>query len=556
MLVLIFFVCVLFLGAGYFLYGKKIERELVADPEKKMPSVEVNDGMDYVPTPTPVLFGHHFSSIAGAGPIVGPILAAAAFGWLPALLWIIVGSIFIGAVHDYAAAVASVNNRGMSIGQICRKHMTPLTYFTLLLFLLVTLSYVIIVFLDLTAGTMTSPAQDKGVFSENGSVATASIMYIVLALIYGLLVYKFKINFKKVSIFFVPLVFAVLYFGYKFPITHQMLSAISSSPKNFWLIILLFYCFIASTLPVWLLLQPRDYLSSFLLYASLALGAIGLIISGVNGTTHIEQPAFLAFSNEKLGMLFPALFITVACGAVSGFHSLVSAGTTAKQLEKKKSILPVVYGSMLIEAVLAVIAVSAVMIVVKIPAGQPPTQTFANALGIFSESCGLKREFGTVFALLAINTFLLTTLDTCTRLTRFIIEELVSVQFPLRRYITTLAALIFPAIMCFMKIEGKPAWMTVWPAFGTTNQLLAAITLMIVSIWLLKNGRKIIFTIIPTIFMLITAGFSLFLLSYSRILKAQHSSDYAIGILSIIMFVMTILLIFDSIRAFVKNYKK
>ncbi len=549
MLVLVFVICVLLLVCGYFLYGKRIERTLVLEPHKKMPSEELRDGVDYVPTPTPVLLGHHFSSIAGAGPIVGPIIAAVAFGWLPTLIWIIVGSIFVGAVHDYTAALASVNNRGMSIGQICRKHLKPSTYVMMLVFLLLTLSYVIIVFLDLTAGTMTPPAVEREGFCENGAVATASVLYIVLAVIYGLVVYKLKVNFKKASLVFVPLVFAALYVGYKFPITSDVLSHFTSSPKNFWLVILLIYCFFASILPVWLLLQPRDYLSSFLLYASLGVGTVGLLVSGFGGELSIQQPALLSFSDRNLGFVFPALFITVACGAVSGFHALVSAGTTAKQLERKKSMLPVVYGSMLVEAVLAVLAVISVMMVVKVPDKQLPTVTFANALGAFAEACGFSREAGLVFALLAINTFLLTTLDTCTRLTRFIIEEFIGREFPMRRYLTTLAALAFPAFMCFVKINDQPAWKTVWPAFGTTNQLLAAITLIVVSVWLFKNGRRLVYTIAPMIFMLVTAGYSLAVLAYSRL----SEGDYIIGPISVVMFVMAVVVTIDSSSVFFKN---
>ena len=293
MLIFVFTICVFSLILGYLFYGKKLERNLVLDPQKKMPSKELYDGIDYVPTPTPILFGHHFSSIAGAGPIVGPILAAAAFGWLPTLIWVIIGSIFIGAVHDYVAAIASVNNRGMSIGQICRNLMSPLTYYILLIFLWLCLSYVIIVFLDLTASTMTPPpvlTNTNGI-CENGSVATASILYILLAVIYGLVVYKFKINFKKASFIFVPFVFIILYIGYKFPITGELLSKITDNPKDFWLVILIIYCFIASITPVWLLLQPRDYLSSFLLYTTLIIGTIGLIVSSIAGNVNIEQPA-------------------------------------------------------------------------------------------------------------------------------------------------------------------------------------------------------------------------------------------------------------------------
>jgi len=435
--------------------------------------------------------------------------------------------------------------------------MSPLTYYILLIFLWLCLSYVIIVFLDLTASTMTPPpvlTNTNGI-CENGSVATASILYILLAVIYGLVVYKFKINFKKASFIFVPFVFIILYIGYKFPITGELLSKITDNPKDFWLVILIIYCFIASITPVWLLLQPRDYLSSFLLYTTLIIGTIGLIVSSIAGNVNIEQPAFLAFSNENLGTIFPALFITVACGAVSGFHSLVAAGTTAKQFERKKSILPVVYGSMLVEAVLAVLAVSAVMIVSKIPSKQLPTQTFANAIGVFVSSCKINKEFGNVFAMLAINTFLLTTLDTCTRLTRFIIEEFISVNFPFRRYITTLFALIFPATLCFMKVNGKAAWAIIWPAFGTTNQLLAAITLLVVSTWFIKNGRKIRFTVIPMIFMLITSGISLVILAYSRISQGQNINDYIIGIISVIMLIMTIILFYDSSKIFLKVLK-
>lgn len=554
MIVVIFLASCAILFLGYNFYGKLIEKWIGADAEKKTPAKEFHDGIDYVSTPAPILFGHHFSSIAGAGPIVGPVIASLMFGWGPALLWILLGAVFIGGVHDYVSLMASVRHRGKSLADICRHYFSPSTYYIMLIFIWLALIYVIVVFLDLTATTfapdVTAIADESRKASElfsGGVVATASTIYVILALLFGLSVHKLKVNYKIASLIFVPMVFIGILIGHIFPLHPQSMPLVMvNSAKNMWLIILLIYCFCASVTPVWLLLQPRDFLSSFLLYACLITGGCGLVMAGFSGGLKITYPCFTGFTPEKIGLIFPVLFITVACGAVSGFHSLVAAGTTSKQLSDERDALPIAFGGMLLEGVLAVIAVVAVMILKKSEYGDHPVTIFASAIGRFGETCGLSKEAGINFGKLAISTFLLTTLDTCARIARFILDELIHhVTFSGKRFITTALTLIFPGIICFVSINGLPAWQAIWPAFGATNQLLAGIALLIVTTWLITEKRTTFFVAIPMIFMLASSGTALIILAYSRL----KMGDYLIGILSVVMFLLAVCLVMDAAKS-------
>jgi len=513
---------VVFFVLGYRMYGSFLDRKFQILPERETPAKTEYDGVDYVPTKPLVLFGHHFSSIAGAGPIVGPVIAALAFGWAPALVWILVGSVFVGGMHDYASLIASIRHRARSIGQVCRQYLSPSTYYMLLVFTWVAMIYVIIVFLDLTAASFVPALESRA--EQGGAVATSSLLYITLAVLFGLTVYRFKISLGTGSLIFVPLVFAALWVGLKFPLTADMMPAIAGSPKTTWSLILLGYCAVVSILPVWLLLQPRDYLSAYLLFASLAGGVIGAIVSGFTGHVTVAYPAFVAWENANLGMLYPALFITVACGAISGFHSMVASGTTSKQLDNERSARPVAYGGMLTEGVLAVVALGAVMILTqRPPANQSPVATFSLGLGRFMSVFGLPPDVATTFGLLAVSTFLLTTLDTCTRLARFIFEELAGMRGWAGRLIGTAATLALPAIMIFVTLTGPggkpiPAWKAIWPAFGATNQLLAAMALLVVFAWLRHEGRKALFVLIPMLFMFVTTLVALVQLVWQNLL--------------------------------------
>ncbi|MCX7958600.1 MAG: carbon starvation protein A, partial [Deltaproteobacteria bacterium] len=347
MLVTVFLLVILLFYIAYNFYGKKILIRLFSvDDNNRTPAHTLNDNIDFVPTNPLILFGHHFSSIAGAGPIVGPIIVGIAFGWLPALLWIILGSVFIGGTHDMGSIIASVRHQGRSISEIANKYISKLSYKLFLLFIWLALIYILIVFTDLTSGS----------FIEDGATATASLLYIFIAVAFGFAIYKFRMKILPGTIIFVPLIFLGIFIGIEFPLTG--VPQIMGSQSKFYNIALLIYVFIASTLPVWSLLQPRDYLSSYLLYSSVIAGIIGILFGGFE----INYPVFTSYTSDYLGPIFPLVFVTIACGAVSGFHALVASGTTSKQIDRESDALKIGYGGMLVEGIVAVIALSTVMI--------------------------------------------------------------------------------------------------------------------------------------------------------------------------------------------------
>jgi carbon starvation protein len=316
---------------AYFTYGRYVERQLKIDPNRETPANTMYDGVDYVPAKKPVLLGHHFATIAGGGPIVGPITAAL-FGWLPAVFWILLGSIFIGGVHDFASLQASIKHKAQSIGTIIKEHMGKRGQLLFLVFSIATLMLIVGVFIILVANTFVAVPE----------AATASMLFIGIAIVFGFLVHQLRMNLVVASILGVIAMLLSIWLGIEFPLKLN---------GTTWSIILLVYAFLASVMPVWILLQPRDYLNSFLLYGMIAGAAVGIILAA----PVIQFPAFTGFHNETLGYLFPILFITIACGAISGFHSLVSSGTTAKQLDNEKNGKFIAYGGMLLEAFLAII---------------------------------------------------------------------------------------------------------------------------------------------------------------------------------------------------------
>jgi carbon starvation protein len=563
--------CVLF-ALAYRFYGRFLSKEMDLDDTRLTPAHVLRDEVDYVPAPDLILFGHHFSTIAGAGPIVGPVIAALAFGWLPAVLWIIIGAILIGGVHDFAVMAISIRNQGRSIGRICKDFLSPTAYYTFLVFILFTLIYVIIVFLDITAGTFAPVA---GTFAtgeeiplgvrQGGVVASASMFYILLAVLFGLCIYRFKLPVRAGSLIFVPLVFGGLWLGNLFPLTPDLVPQVLGSTKNFWALLLLVYCLLAAMLPVWLLLQPRDYLASFLLYACLFGGAIGLVVFGFTGHAVAEYPQFTGFTSDKLGFIFPALFVTIACGAVSGFHSIVASGTSAKQLSSERGALRIGYGSMLVEGVLALLAVATVMIISgNVPAGQTPVVTFGNGLGVFVQTLGVPAELAGTFAMLAVSTFLLTTLDSCTRLARFILEEILKTGNAfLPRLLSTLAVLLLPLLVAFQQIPGPdgkliPAWQAIWPVFGACNQLLAALSLLVVYIWLKRNGKRSLYVAVPMVFMCVTTLTALVQLTRRNLLVEGALLDvrHITGAVSLVLLVLSLVIIVDAIRLLLKGVAK
>lgn len=558
MVAVIFIIGCLILGGGYVFYGRCLSRWLGVRPGRRTPAHEVNDGVDFVPAHAPVLFGHHFSSIAGAGPIVGPVFAAIWFGWQPTVLWILFGAVLIGGVHDYASLIASIRHDGGSIGEICKKYLNPFTYRAFLIFIFFTLVYVLIVFLDLTAATF-APANlaDDVACDRGGAVAMSSMLYMLIAVMFGLVTRSGKMNFKTASLIFVPLVFAAMIVGYKFPLCPTLIPAwFYGHPKYTWAAILLVYCFIASVTPVWILLQPRDYLSSFLLYGCLIGGVVGIVVLGLTGQAEIQQSTWrmTAEVGGKSMFIFPALFITVACGAVSGFHSVVASGTTARQLNREEDAQPVAYGGMLVEGVLALVAVSAVML---LPVGDPllkahPVKVFAAGMGRFVSVFHISPSVGELFGLLAVSTFLLTTLDTATRLARFILAELLNLKKPGWRYATTLLTIILPAVIVFIRIPNPkapgsflPAWQAIWPAFGTTNQLLAALALLVIFVWLSKEKRPRWFVGLPMVFMFATTFVGLAQLV--KINMLNEGGQVLTGLICLALLILSLLVVGNTI---------
>jgi carbon starvation protein len=435
-------------------------------------------------------------------------------------------------VHDYSALVVSIRNKARSIAQVARRLMSPTAHKLYLIFIWLAMVYVLTAFVDLTASS----------FVANGGVASSSSMYIGLALLLGYLGYRRRLPLGWLSLVFVPLVFVIIWLGQAIPMGTPAALA-HGDPKTTWAAILLGYCFLASITPVWVLLQPRDYLSSFLLVACIVGGLVGIVFGGHD----YQAPAFLGF-NTSLGMLFPALFITIACGACSGFRSIVASGTTAKQLSNERNARPVAYGSMLTEGMLALIAVSAIVVVGGALDGKAPPVVFAEGMGRFVGVLGIPPALGSSFGLLALSTFLLTTLDTGTRLSRYILEELFNVWGMKTHVIATVVTLVLPlwfSLTQFVDGQGNvvPVWRAIWPVFGATNQLLGALALLTVSVWLRRTGRRSIFVVIPMIFM-----FAVTLLALAQLVIREQVN--VIGVIAALLFVLAVVLIVESIRAF------
>jgi carbon starvation protein len=535
MLVLMLLSALIAFSLAYGIYLRFLANRYELDDARPTPSHTDYDGIDRVPAHKAVLLGHHFSSIAGAAPIVGPIIAGLAFGWLPVVLWIILGSIFVGAVIDFSALVASIRHRGRSIAEIARQYMSPLAYRLLLAFIWLALIYVLTVFADLTATT----------FVDNGGVATSSLMFIVLAIFFGLAINRAKIPLLWASLIFVPLVFVAVWAGQKIPISANLLpQIISGEPKKTWALILIVYCFFASTTPVWILLQPRDYLSSYLLYASLLSGIIGILIGGFD----IQYPAFTTWNVPNVGTVFPILFITVACGACSGFHSIVASGTSSKQLNKETDAKTVGFGAMLLEGVVAVIALATV---VMLPRGdalatKAPMTIYATGIANFLSILGIPQKLAFAFGLLALSAFILTTLDTATRLGRYIFEELFNLQGTHSRYLSTLATIALPTVFVMINLKDEqgnliPAWKAIWPIFGASNQLLAGLVALVIAVWLKKIGKKIGFIIGPVVFMNTVTIWGLLLL-------LRQDSSSAVRIIAAVLLLLALVLIIEAFR--------
>jgi carbon starvation protein len=411
-------------AVAYRLYGRFLAGRFELSAARRTPSAEINDGDDFVPTKKGFLLGQHFSAIAAAGPIVGPILAGLWFGWLPVLLWIVFGSILIGAMHDFASMVISVRHRGESVVRIVRDFLGPRGHLFFMLFVWLSLLYVIVAFTDLTSGSFVTP--DIG-----GGVATSSVLYLVLGVAMGVAMRRFRMPLWAATTLFVPLVGLSIWYGNRIPLVLPAVAGLS--PKQVWNVLLLGYCLVASVIPVWVLLQPRGYLGGFFLYGTLAMGVVGLFMGG----ERIHYPAFIGFTNAQGAGLFPLLFVTVACGACSGFHGIVSSGTTSKQIESEPDCQLVGYGGMLLEGLVAVIALATVMVLA--PGAEmlkaSPDRIYAEGLSRFVGNLGIPPDLARSFTLLAFTTFIYDTLDVATRLARYILEEVFGWTGQLRSWV-------------------------------------------------------------------------------------------------------------------------
>lgn len=518
--VVILLVGIVILVLGYIFYGGWLAKQWGVDPKRTTPAHELEDGNDYVPAKAPVLMGHHFSSIAGAGPINGPIQAAV-FGWVPVMLWVLIGGIFFGAVHDFGALFASVRNKGQSIGEVIAESIGSRAKKLFLTFSYLTLILVVAAFASIVANTFKATYTESGALDEvasaaNASTAMISILFIVIAIIFGMMVYRRNASLVVSTVVGVAAIVVCMVVGYNW---HPIYLSGST-----WMVIVGIYIAIASVTPVWILLQPRDYLSSFLLYGMMIIAVVGIV--GAHPTLSI--PAFTGFidkaeygSGVSLGSMFPALFVTIACGAISGFHSLVGSGTTAKQLDKESDAQPIAYGGMLIECALALISLCAVGYIWSeyVPNGiTTPTAVFATGI---SRMCAtipfLAGAENVIYAMLilAVSAFCLTSLDTATRLARYMFQEFwlepgqtwkdaTGFKRVLTNpYVATLITVVLGIAL------GMTGYAKIWALFGAANQLLAALGLLAVAAWLGTMGKNNKMFLFPMAFMLVVTIVSL-----------------------------------------------
>lgn len=562
---------IVLLVLGYVFYGRWLSKQWGIDPAKKTPALEKEDGVDYVAAKPAVLMGHHFSSIAGAGPINGPIQAAI-FGWVPVFLWCVIGGIFFGGVHDYGALFASIRHDGKSVGEIIKDSMGTKAKKLFIIFALLVLILVIASFVNVVAGTFFTVAAEgaKSVGfgfttnpTNNQTTAMISVLFIVLAVIYGILTNKCGVKTLPATIIGIVGIVAIVVLGLNVGVVMG---------RTGWIIFVAVYIAVASLIPVWIMLQPRDYLSSFLLYAMILVAVVGIVIGTFTGTATFELPAFTGL-NVNGSFIFPTLFITVACGACSGFHSLIASGTTSKQLDSEKNARAIGYGSMLIESALGIISLIAVGVVwSKYKAGGfgSPSAAFGAGIATLFGSEG-SAVYNVISALLtlAVSVFALTSLDSATRLSRFMFSELFLkddeatwkdakgvrkvLAHPL--FGTTLMVVI-GATLGFLKLSA------IWALFGAANQLLAGIALLAVAAWLGQVGKNNKMFIIPMIFMLAATLTQLVITVIQKLTPMIKGAEGAMFwgnwfqlLFASAMVVLAVILVIEGIQTFAKQVK-
>ena len=513
--------------AAYRLYGGWIARQFDLNDDNATPANRVNDGIDFVPTRRFYLFAQHFSAIAAAGPIAGPIIACQTWGWIPCLLWISLGVVLIGAVHDFGSLTASVRHEAKSIAEIVREHLGTRAGFAMMAFIWIALIYVIVAFADITAGSFTSVVEElQGVkmgFNPGGAVAAASVMYLLLAIIMGAVQRFLSPPLWLVTIIFVPATLAVAWLG-------TQVSTLLLTDARTWGMIILAYCGVASVIPVWSLLQPRGYLGGFVLFMALGLGIVGIFFGGYE----VKASGFTSWDvGGMTGTIFPFLFVTIACGACSGFHGLVCSGTTSKQIDRESHMKTVGYGGMLAEGFVALIALVTIMIATPAEIkGLKPGTIYGNGIGQFLALI-IGREnlpFAITFGAMAFSTFVFDTLDVCTRLGRYILQELFSWKGRWGAAMATAITISVPAYILIFADEGS--WVKFWTLFGSSNQLLAALSLLAITVWLHRSRRRIWFTLIPMVFVLCITLWSLGSLVVANVSAADGFGIEAVNALS------------------------
>lgn len=565
------------LASGYVFYGGWLEKQWGVDPSRKTPAHELEDGMDYVPAKAPVLMGHHFSSIAGAGPINGPIQAAV-FGWVPVLLWVLIGGIFFGGVHDFGALFASLRNEGRSIGEVIEDTMGRRAKRLFLTFAYLTLILVVAAFGSIVASTFgTTNAAGKAVegaaLAANESTAMISALFILLAIVFGMAVYRNHVHVLVATLAGIAGIILITAVGLNF---HPLAFTYKT-----WMWVVGAYILVASVTPVWILLQPRDYLSSFLLYFMIIVSVAGVIGASLTGNGNLSIPAVTSWSNPvsnglfTTGTIFPALFVTIACGAISGFHSLVSSGTSSKQLDNEKEARPIAYGSMLIECVVAVVSLCAVGFVWNSVSGENPA--FTSPTAVFAS--GVSTMIGTFVGadspvvnvaynmlVLAVSVFCLTSLDTATRLARYMFQEFFLEKGQTWKDVTgakkVLAnPVVATAITVVLGISlGMTGYTKIWPLFGAANQLLAAIGLLAVCTWLGQVGKNNKMFYVPMCFMLVVTICSLcqtIMAKFSAFMAGKDPFWSVVQIiLAVLLVALSLILALESFQTLSKQHKE
>lgn len=570
--ILVLIIGIAILIIAYLTYGRWLAKQWEIDPDRVTPSHELEDGQDYVPAKAPVLMGHHFSSIAGAGPINGPIQAAV-FGWVPVLLWVLIGGIFFGAVHDFGALFASLRHKGQSIGEVIADSMGSRAKKLFIIFSYLTLILVVAAFASIVANTFQATytetgAVDLAASTANATTAMISVLFIIIAIGFGFLVYRRNASLAVSTIVGVVAIILCMVVGMNW---HPLYLN-----NTTWMIIVGIYITAASVAPVWILLQPRDYLSSFLLYFMMIVAVVGIIASAFSGGASMDIPAFAGFKDtlaptgSSLGYMFPALFVTIACGAISGFHSLVGSGTTSKQLNSERDAQPIAYGGMLIECALAIISLCAVGYIWKdYAAGTTvvPTAVFATGISKMLGSIpGLAGTTQITYSLLVltVSVFCLTSLDTATRLARYMFQE-----FWLEPGQTTKDAtgykrvltnpLVATVITVILGIGlGLTGYANVWPLFGASNQLLAALGLLAVATWLGKAGKNNKMFLLPMAFMLIVTITSLIFTLQSNIAGISAGAPQVVwcwvrSVIAFLLIVLSVILAAEGIKTLAKQ---